>query len=144
MKTVLFICTGNTCRSPIAEGLFNKQAKEKEIDWRAVSCGLSASIGQPASKNAVLVLKEYGIDLSGHRSSQVNEQMLQNVDMILCATRRHMDLLAASFPSMKYKMAVLGEEIPDPYGGEIEIYSKTAEIIQKAIDNLIRGINDGI
>ena len=141
---MLFICTGNTCRSPIAEGIFNKQAKEKGIDWRAASCGLSAAGGQPAARNAVLVLNEYGIDLSGHRSRQVNEQMLQSVDMIFCVTRRHMDLLAATYPDMKYKMAVLSEEIPDPYGGDIEIYSKTAEIMQKAIESLIRGINDGI
>ncbi|MCX7615074.1 MAG: low molecular weight protein arginine phosphatase [Clostridiales bacterium] len=144
MKKVVFVCTGNTCRSPIAEGFFNKLAKEKEMKWQAESCGVSACENQPASKNAILVMNEYGVDLTGHRSRQADEKILEQADFIICVSKRHLELIASVYPAFKDKLKVLGEDIPDPYGGNLEIYRKTAEVIQKSIEQLIRGSDHGI
>ena len=67
---VLFVCTGNTCRSPMAAALFNKIAVEKDLDVRIESAGLFANDGEPASENAVAAMKDYGVDLSEHVSEQ--------------------------------------------------------------------------
>ncbi len=113
---ILFVCTGNTCRSPMAEGLFRVLAPEHECG----SAGLSAVPGQPASTQAVVCCEELGADISAHRSRQLARGELSEWDMFFPMTRAHGAVLeGAGVPPEK---VYYPGEIADPYGGDLEVY----------------------
>src|SRR5258707_5464744 len=133
MKTVLFICTGNVCRSPMAEGLF-RHAVQGQGEYRVVSAGLGAMEGQPPSPYAVQAVKELGIDISGQRSRMLSPQLVQQADYIFGMTHSHIDTVTMLYPSAAEKTFLLREfdetldhfekDISDPIGGSFEIYIK--------------------
>ena len=134
MKKVVFVCTGNTCRSPMAE-VYLKSKKSTGFD--IISRGLSAD-GSPASAHSILVMAELGLDLTAHTSSQFNYPEADSADVIVCMSSSHADLLEA-LGIDKLKIHVLG--ISDPYGLGIEDYRKCRDEIIAAIDEFI---GDGI
>lgn len=150
MKKVLFVCTGNTCRSIMAEGLFNSVvAKEDEAmrQFKAYSAGISAFDGACASDNAYSVLKSWGIDISYHKSKRVTQQDVDSAFLILTMTREHKRALLQLFPEAEDKVYTLKEfayddcesmnnmsiDITDPYGMNEEVYRKCAIEIRQAI-----------
>ena len=118
-KRYLFVCTGNTCRSPMAEAVFNKLYKDSGIV--AESCGLMAG-GAPLSENARLALEEIGIFDFHHISRQISEELLFSADLIIGMTGEHAARLMMAFPAYATKITVMPLEIEDPYGGDLEIY----------------------
>ncbi len=113
---ILFVCTGNTCRSPIAEGLFRALAPEHACS----SAGLSAVPGQPASENAVACCREVGADISAHRSRLLTRSELSDYDMFFPMTGAHGRILeGAGVPSEKI---YLPRDIADPFGGDLNEY----------------------
>ena len=129
-KIVLFICTANICRSPMAEALFNEYVRTNgnAEEWWAHSAGTWASENQAASALAVQVLAERGIALQGHRSHQVTRQDLEQADIVIAMTRNHRDALVSEFPEIKSKIHLMSElekreyDIADPYGGVLDEY----------------------
>jgi len=124
---IVFICTGNTCRSPLAAALFNKVAEQTGTGAEAVSAGIYPNEGEPASENAIAVAKEYSCDLSGHRSRLVTAQELEEADMVVCMTGEHERIIASYFPQVRQKLSTLIPwDIDDPFGKDMEAYRECA------------------
>ena len=129
---ILFICTGNTCRSPMAEGyLVSKQLPGVAV----LSRGLYAD-GSPLSENAALALREAGIEMAGRKSVPLTKAETENADKILCLSPSHKQRLAeAGVP--EEKLFILGGGIADPFGGDLAVYRACRDAIFAAIDELI-------
>lgn len=133
---IIFVCTGNTCRSPMAEGLLRRKNPTHDVS----SAGLSVLHAAPASEKAVHVMEEYGVDISSHRSRQLTDVQVQEADLILTMTHSHLAILNTIFPSAKEKThtlcayAGLEGDIDDPFGGDIALYRECAASIAKCIE----------
>jgi tRNA threonylcarbamoyl adenosine modification protein (Sua5/YciO/YrdC/YwlC family) len=135
---VLFVCTGNTCRSPMAEVIFRQLAADRlgcaadEVDGRGVvvaSAGLAAWGGGPASPAALEAVTEFGADLSAHESQPVTESLVRQADVILTMTAAHRNAIAAQFPEAAGRVAMLDparRDVIDPIGGPLETYRRCA------------------
>ncbi|MDE5414687.1 low molecular weight protein arginine phosphatase [Alkalihalobacterium chitinilyticum] len=140
MKRVLFVCTGNTCRSPMAEAIL-KQKISNEIEVQ--SAGIYAAPGSEASYQAIEVLKERGIT-SDHRSQQLSEELLDWATIVLTMTANHKQAIVTRFPELQDKVFTLKEfalgedsftgDIADPFGGSVEQYRATADEIEKLLE----------
>src|SRR5512133_1170213 len=149
MKPVLFICTGNVCRSPMAEGLF-RHAVQGRGEYRSLSAGLGAADGQPPSAYAIQAMKELGIDITGQRSRMLTPEMVQQADYIFGMTHSHVDTVMLLYPHAAEKTFLLREfdetldlfekDISDPIGGSFEIYLTCRDQIEQGLASLLRFI----
>ncbi len=124
---ILFVCTGNTCRSPFAAGYLNHLNLP---DITALSVGLQAG-GQPVSAYSAAVAKEYGFSIDSHISALIGAKAVCDADIIFCMNDFAKKILAQAFPNLDIR--VLGGGIPDPYGGTLESYREMAAAVIKAI-----------
>jgi len=113
LKYILFVCTGNTCRSPMAEGFFNaavRQDPKLSEAYKAFSAGIMVMDGESASNNAILALKEgWGIDISSHKVKALKYEYIKDADLILTMTKAHKDAALHLFPGMDKKIFTLKE-----------------------------------
>ena len=130
---ILFVCTGNTCRSPMAEGYL----RSKGIDGVTVSSRGLAADGSPVSVNSKTVMDEAGINIGGHISKQLTDRDINGADKIICLSPSHKAvLLSAGVP--ENKLFVLGNGISDPFGGDISVYRRCRDEIFAAVDALLK------
>lgn len=133
---ITFVCTGNTCRSAMAEGICKRILADRGInDIECQSCGLGAFTGDTASPLAIEAAKEHGADISSHRSRQINQYIFDGTDLMVCMTARHKQAVMTLSP--KFRIIVPEPEISDPYGGSKEIYKLCAEQIERFVATLI-------
>lgn len=132
---ITFVCTGNTCRSPMAEGIFKKIISEKNLDGiTCSSCGIYAYPGDAATPEAVQAAKDLGADISNHRSRAFTPYITDETDLFVCMTESHAAAIKNIAPQAD--VTVLGGGIADPYGGDSEIYSACASEIQYHLEIL--------
>lgn len=132
---ITFVCTGNTCRSPMAEGLFKRIISERGLSgFECRSCGTFAFPGDEASPPAVEAAAQLGADISAHRSSPVNQYIIDNTDVFICMSPSHAAMIKSVSPNSDVR--VLGGGIPDPYGQSDEVYLACANEIYKNLEIL--------
>jgi protein-tyrosine phosphatase len=144
----LFVCTGNTCRSPMAEGMFRKYLAEKlecQVDqlermgYKIFSAGVVDMGGSPASAEAIAACAAKGIDIRAHRSRRLSEPLVKESDFIFAMCRMHHERITAVDPGAADRCVLLAgnDEVPDPVGQRQEVYGSCAELIEKAVKKRI-------
>ena len=151
---VCFVCTGNTCRSPMAQAMLNDMGRVPEFCSAcppellrkrriiASSAGISAIDGMPISENAAMALQDAGIraltdnDYINHRAKMLDISDLALNDLVVGITSRHAMALIANYPQFASKIISMDEDIPDPFGGDIDDYKACLEKIRKSIEKM--------
>jgi len=135
---VLFVCTGNTCRSPMAEYCCRALSGGRNVS--AQSAGLSAAEGTCASAHAKAVCAEQGMDLEPFRSRRLTGEMLREADVIFGMTQAHVQAIVLAALDCAGKVRLLGNGVPDPYGGDLPCYRKAFAAIQSGVEDFLKSI----
>lgn len=135
IQSVMLVCTGNICRSPLAEGLLRQHLPQ----LRVYSSGLAAMVGQPATAPTLEVAQSMGVDIGAHRAQQINAFLVQSAQLILTAELRQKQEIERLYPLSRgrvFRICEAGrEDIPDPYLGDDACYQASAILTAQGIQD---------
>lgn len=134
---ILFVCHGNTCRSPMAEGLFKQLSSSSAVEFAVSSAGVGAVNGDAPATNAVNVCKALGVDISGHKARNIQEVDITKKDLLVVMTMSQAQaLMQCGIPQNKIYIL----NVPDPFGGDMEIYKACCDAIKTQLEILLEYI----
>lgn len=137
MNSILFICIGNICRSPMAEGLL----KHAVPDIPVLSAGISALVDKPADPLAVQIMREQGVDIGAHRARSLSAWMVRDADVILTMDGWQTQFIKMNYPASQYKVFRLCEvdkcDVPDPYRQGRTAFRHACDLISRGVDELV-------
>lgn len=141
---IMFVCTGNTCRSPMAEAMYNNLISKSGKTGTAISRGISVFEPEPLNPKASCALQARGIMPEKHNSTPITTDDIESVDIVLTMTTQHKMLLKALYPKYASKIYTLAEKafgkdlsIKDPFGGSQQVYDECADQILYAVERII-------
>lgn len=146
-KKIIFVCTGNTCRSSMAEAMAKSILQNMDtggVEVEITSAGTMALPGAPAAENAIKVLESRGIDLKGHTASLLTREEVQEADLVLTMTGTHREQVCALAPGCEHKVFTLAEytekgaDISDPFGGPEDTYRQCAAEIEELVTEALK------
>lgn len=147
MKKIMFVCTGNICRSPMCHYYLQKLIKENglESEFYVDSCGTYANTGESSTLNAIESMKAYGVDLRKHRATNIEKSGMEEYDLVLCLTLSHKASVLEYCPKLRGKVYTLKEytnpndsykNVDDPWGLSLHVYHECAEELVHLVDIL--------
>ena len=148
MKTILFICTGNVCRSPMAEGLM-RAALGNNPHYRIASAGIGALDGQPVTPESEQAMAEIGLNIGNHVSQSLRVPLVEAADFIFTMTRQQQDTIQTFYPMAAEKTLllrefedteVIGRDVADPIGQSLDVYRRTRDQIKQALPSILEFI----
>jgi protein-tyrosine phosphatase len=151
LPTILFICTANQFRSPIAAACFTRQLALMKTpgDWKVISAGTWAAEGLPAHPKAVEAARGIGLDITNHRTREVNAELLDSADLIVCMQSGHREALEAEFPSTRGRILMLatlaglsGSDIEDPARRGFDHPDEAARLVCQSVENAFSKLID--
>lgn len=154
MKKIMFVCTGNICRSAMAHGYMQKKINDNynKDNYLISSYGTYASVGEKSTNNAILAMKNYDVNLENHRATSIRDIDIENYDLILCMTTKHKVDILNLYPKLSNRLYTLKEyvndnieykDIDDPWGLSLQVYNYCAKEIVENVDRLIKKLEVG-
>ncbi|HLP80113.1 MAG TPA: low molecular weight protein-tyrosine-phosphatase [Acidobacteriota bacterium] len=154
MKTIVFVCTGNICRSPTAHAITNHHLKQskKDVSYRAISAGITDfHVGHGADERSIEICAKYGIDIRDHKVRHISDADLSNAFMIICMDESHVEHIKTRCPKEIHQKTILllekfGDDphvknVPDPYYGKKDGFERMFKLIEKACKNLTESLH---
>ncbi len=144
MQRLIFVCTGNTCRSPMAAAILKHKLKEQGIDGvEVLSAGIMAEPNTKTNPNTILALKNMGIMVKSTKAKQLTKSMVTNNTILFAITKNHKEYVNNVAKTIALSELSTGIDLPDPYGQDLQVYSKCAKILDFICDEIVELIKKG-